>query len=83
MKITEAQIDGLIADSSIITTKMGKKTTVVHLTLPNGFEIVESAACLDPNSYDEEIGEKVALERIRDKLFLVEGYLLQQRLARF
>lgn len=76
MRVTEEYINQLVAQSKIESTKMGQKTTVVHLTLPNGFELVESAACVDPNEYNQAIGEKVALDRIKDKIWLIEGYLL-------
>lgn len=79
MRVTEEQVNELIAQSRIDSIKMGQKTTVVHLTLPNGFELVESAACVDAASYDHEVGEKIALERIKDKIWLLEGYLLHIR----
>lgn len=79
MRVTEQQVDKMIANSRVEAIKMGQKTTVVHLTLPNGFELVESAACVDPASYDHEIGTKVALERLKDKIWLLEGYLLHMR----
>lgn len=79
MRVTEERINQLVAQSKIESTKMGQKTTVVHLTLPNGFELVESAACVDPNEYNQAIGEKIALERIKDKIWLIEGYLLHTK----
>ena len=77
MKIIQEQIDKIITQSKIEAIKMGQKTTVVHLTLPSGFEIVETAACVDPAEYNQGIGERIALERIKDKIWLLEGYLLQ------
>lgn len=77
LTVTEEQVNELIAQSRIDSIKMGQKTTVVHLTLPNGFELVETAACVDAANYDHEVGEKIALERIKDKIWLLEGYLLQ------
>jgi hypothetical protein len=78
-RVTEEQVDQLIEQSTIQSIKMGQKTTVVHLILPNGFEIVGAAACVDPAEYDHEIGEKIALGRIKDKVWLLEGYLLQNK----
>lgn len=79
MKVTEEYLDNLIADSDFVSIKMGQKTTVVHLTLPNGFELVGTSACVDPVNYDQEIGEQIALGRIKDQLWLLEGYLLQNK----
>lgn len=81
-KITQEHIDNLIEKSKVESVKMGQKTTVVHVTLPNGFEIIESAACVDPGNYVHSIGEKIALDRIKDKIWLLEGYLLQNVLGR-
>lgn len=79
--VTEEQVNEIIAKSKVESIKMGQKTTVIHLTLPNGFEIVETAACVDAASYDHAIGEKIALDRIKNKIWLLEGYLLQSRIA--
>jgi len=78
--ITQEHIENLVKRSKIQSAKVGRKTTVVCLTLPNGFEIVETAACIDPDNYNHEIGEKIALDRIENKVWLLEGYLLQQGL---
>lgn len=79
--ITQEYIDDIIKNSTVEIAKMGKKTTVVHFTLPNGFEIVETAACVNPDDYNQEIGEQIATKRIIDKIWLLEGYLLQQSLT--
>ena len=77
MKITQDHIDNLISNSKIEKFKAGLKTTIVHLTLPNGFEIVGSSTCVDPNEYDFDIGVSIALKRVEDQIWLLEGYLLQ------
>lgn len=81
LTVTEEQVNAIVAKSKIESIKMGQKTTVVHLTLPNGFELVETAACVDAASYDHAIGEGIALERIKSKIWLLEGYLLQVTIA--
>lgn len=75
-RITKEQIDGLLANSRWSDTKMGAKTTVVHLTLPNGFEIIESSGCVDPANYDHKLGVEICRRRIVDKIWLLEGYRL-------
>lgn len=80
--ITKTAIDDLIASGKIVQTKIGDKTAVVMLTLPNGFEIVDSAACVDPKNFDEGIGRKYALEKIARRLWELEGYRLQCELAK-
>jgi len=66
-KITHDIVDSFI--SEIRTTTIGNKTTVVHVTLINGFEIVEASSCVDPKNYNEELGEQICLNRIKNKIW--------------
>lgn len=54
-------------------------TTVCQLTLKNGFTVVGTSACIDPLEFNKAIGEKVAWDNALDKVWELEGYLLQQR----
>ena len=56
---------------------MGEKTTVVRAVLKNGFEIVESSACVSPENYSEELGREICLNKIKDKVWELLGFLLQ------
>jgi hypothetical protein len=80
--ITKTAVDDLIASGKITQTKVGEKTAVVMLTLPNGFEIIDSAACVDPKNFDEGLGRKYALEKVARRLWELEGYRLQCELAK-
>lgn len=59
------------------TETLGEKTTVVRAVLRNGFEIVESSSCVSPENYDEAMGRDICLEKIRDKVWELLGFLLQ------
>ena len=59
------------------TETLGEKTTVVRAVLRNGFEIVESSSCVSPENYDEAMGRDICLEKIRDKVWMLLGFLLQ------
>lgn len=54
-------------------------TTICQLTLKNGFTVTGQSACIDPLEYNRSIGEKVAWENALEKIWELEGYLLQQR----
>jgi len=54
--------------------------TVCVLTLQNGFTVTGESACASPENYDQQIGEKIAKENAREKIWALEGYLLKQRL---
>ena len=56
---------------------MGKKTTVAKATLINGFEMVDGSSCVDPRNYNEELGTKICLGRMRDEVWELLGFVLQ------
>jgi len=60
--------------------KLTDVLTVCVLTLQNGFTVTGESACASPENYDKAIGEKIARENAIDKIWLLEGYLLKQRL---
>ena len=55
------------------------KVTVVSCKLPNGFVLIEASGAVDPANYDEKIGKEVCMERIENKLWELEGYVLASR----
>ena len=54
--------------------------TVCCLTLKNGFTVTGESACASPENFNKEIGEKIAFENAREKIWMLEGYLLKQKL---
>lgn len=52
--------------------------TVCVLTLANGFTVTGESACASPENFDEEIGNKIARENAKQKIWPLEGYLLRQ-----
>ena len=75
ISIGQRMVDEFVAYTETIT--MGDRTTVVRCGLRNGFEIVESSACVDPRNYSEELGRKICMEKIKDKIWELLGFLLQ------
>lgn len=69
----------MVSDFIVFTevTTMGDKTTVCRAVLRNGFEIVESSACVSKENYSEEMGYKICREKIEDKVWMLLGFLLQ------
>ncbi|WP_308324412.1 Gp49 family protein, partial [Klebsiella pneumoniae] len=39
------------------------------------------SACASPENFDPEIGRKIARENAVNKIWMLEGYLLKQRLS--
>jgi hypothetical protein len=56
------------------------KNTICVLTLQNGFQVEGWAGKVDPKDFNPKIGEQVSKKRAIDKLWLLEGYLLQETL---
>ena len=78
--VTKEQVDEIINSSEIETQSSFGKTTIVLAKLPNGFVIVESSSCVDPANYNQDIGHGICMERIRNKVWELEGYVLQSKM---
>ena len=78
IRVTAEEIDALINEAEINVTTVFDKCTVVSVKLKNGFVLTESSACVDKANYNVEIGKKACLERIKNKLWELEGYYLQK-----
>lgn len=77
--VTQAQIDALIDTAEITVETIYDKMTVVTVKLANGFCISEASGAVDPENYEEKIGKAICLERIKNKLWELEGYCLQKQ----
>lgn len=54
--------------------------TFCVLVLKNGFTVTGESACASPENFDPEIGKKIAYQNSREKIWMLEGYLLKQKL---
>ena len=94
-RITPSHIDSVIASTHYFTAGdaidggivVGHKTphpldllTFCIITLKNGFTVTGESACASPENFDADIGKAIANSNARDKIWLLEGYLLKQRL---
>lgn len=73
--ISQQMVDDFICEKHVQT--LGEKTTVVRVVLKNGFEIVESSACVSADNYSEEMGAEICMEKIKDRIWMLLGFLLQ------
>ncbi len=79
-RLTPAIIDATIFSAQFHVFE-GSCLTVCCLTLLNGFTVTGESACSSPENFDAEIGQKIACENARNKIWPLEGYLLKQRLS--
>ncbi len=56
--------------------------TIVAWNLPNGFTISDQSGCIDPKSYDREIGVGICREHLRDQLWKLYGFALKEQFGR-
>ena len=75
VSIGQRMVDEFISYTE--THTMGDRTTVVRCVLRNGFEIVESSSCVDPKNYSEQMGHDICMNKIKDKIWELLGFLLQ------
>lgn len=73
--ISQQMVDDFVAGWQVTT--MGEKCTVVRAILKNGFEIVESSACVSAENYDEKLGAEICKRKVEDKVWFLLGFLLQ------
>lgn len=75
--ISQEQIDALFNAADKDYDVVFGKCLRLTVQLPNGFILTESSACVDPANFSAEIGKQIVDERIKNKLWELEGYRLQ------
>ena len=76
--ITEEYIDEIMENSAFDVGTAFDKCTIVACRLPNGFVITESSACVNPEDYDKNLGFEICKSKIKNKVWELEAYRLQQ-----
>lgn len=70
-------------DATIVDEKYhvfdGTTLTVCCLVLRNGYTVTGESAAVSSENFDEAIGRKIARENARNKIWMLEGYLLRQK----
>lgn len=83
--LNAARLTPQLIDSVIVSREFhifeSTLLTVCCLTLKNGFNVTGESACVSPANFDKEVGEEVAFNKARNKIWELEGYLLKERLA--
>ena len=61
--------------------RLGGTITHCTITVKNGFTFTGESACVDPDNFDEKIGQEVAYDQAFDKMWMPYGFLLKEQLA--
>ena len=80
-RVTPDMIDETIVSAQYYVFP-GTTVTTCLLTLRNGFNVLGESACASPDNFDVGIGQSLAYENARDKIWALEGYLLKEKLSR-
>lgn len=79
--INEIDVECLLDGGRIIIDTFFDKCTVVGVQLTNGFVIVESSSCIDPDNYDIDTGIKNCINKIIDKVYELQAFNIQEEVA--
>lgn len=82
IKITPTHINELMDKVTYYVHLIPETTTTQATAFLDGFSLaVGTSACVDPSTFNKEIGESMALEdaesKAKDKLWELEGYALK------
>lgn len=77
-RLCPADIDKVIKSKTFTNLPSGK-CMVCEITLANGFTVRGESACVSPENFNQEIGEKISFENARKKVWGFVAYLLQEK----
>lgn len=77
-RLTPNLIDESIRDESYTILPSGK-TIICELILKNGFTVRDEASVVSKANFDFEIGKRISRADARNKIWQLEGYLLQEK----
>jgi hypothetical protein len=80
-RLTPEAIESKI-ESATYTILPSGKVMVCELMLTNGYSVRGEAATVSKANFDEEVGRIISLKNAKDKIWQLEGYLLQEVLSR-
>ncbi len=74
-RITQNMVDDFVGRPEV--SQISPKSTLVKVTPLTGFEQFEVSSCVDPANYSQQIGEDVAMDRIKNRIWGYLGFVLQ------
>ena len=78
-RVTLVRVEGVIDDVSYYVFP-STNLTVCCIKLTNGFTVTGEAACASDGNFNAELGRRIAYTKAKDKIWMLEGYLLRQQL---
>jgi hypothetical protein len=78
-RVTIDSMTARIADVTY-TRLPGGTMTICQITIDNGFVVIGESACVNPENYNQTIGEQIAYNNAYNKLWPLFGFLLAETL---
>ncbi len=76
-RVTPEYIKSRIAATTF--TRIGETVTHCRIVLDNGFSVSGESACVNPENYNQQIGEKIAYDNAFRQLWPLFGFLLAEK----
>jgi len=74
-RVTQEMVDKFIKNTT--TNKLEDKTVFMTANLLTGFTQYETSSCVDPQVFDFDIGHSNCFNRIKDRIWMLLGFVLQ------
>jgi Phage protein (N4 Gp49/phage Sf6 gene 66) family len=76
-RVTKEYMESRIASTDF--TRLAGTVTICSITLDNGYSVRGESACVNPENYNQQIGEKIAYDQAFGKLWPLFGFLLAEK----
>lgn len=76
-RVTKEYIESRI--ESFECSRFTDTVTICNVKLNNGYSVRGESACVNPENYNKEIGERIAYDNAFAKLWPLFGFLLAER----
>lgn len=76
-RVTKEYIERRIAETTF--TRFSDTVTIANIKLDNGYSVRGESACVNPENYNQGIGERIAADNAFDKLWPLFGFLLAEK----
>ena len=76
-RVTKEYMESRITDKTF--TRFSGTVTICEIMLDNGYSVRGESACVNPDNYNQEIGERIAYDKAFNKLWPLFGFLLAEK----
>lgn len=77
-RITKEFMESRIKEGGVEFRRYSETVTICQITLDNGYSVRGESACVNPENYNQEIGERIAYDNAFNKLWPLFGFFLAE-----